>query len=143
MSDADLWRAVGAELRAIRERAGWRSTNAIARSGAAVDQKTLDAIERGQAGNVAKIGAYCRALGVDLADVLAVIIARPVAVSADAMRVARLYDAAPDAGRRALDALAAALAAPSAPATPPGAPTPARARARTGTGNGRTKRGTP
>ena len=38
VSDADLWRAVGAELRAIRERAGWRSTNAIARSGAAVDQ---------------------------------------------------------------------------------------------------------
>lgn len=113
MLDDEIWAAVGTELRAIRERAGWKSTNAMVRDRGRPDQKTMDAIERGRPGQTAKIGEYCAALGVTLADVLAAVLPR-AAASAEALRVARQYDALPASAQLAVRLLLNAGASLSA-----------------------------
>lgn len=140
MSDR-LWFDVGAELRTIRERAGYRSTNALAMScGQRPTQKTMDAIERGRVGAVASLADYCQALRVTVRDVLAAAVARDPMPSPRAMSVARSFDLLPSDGQRALWSLVAALATPAPRATTPAAETREHDRGRPRSGGGRKRK---
>lgn len=71
VSDPDLWRAVGADLRRRRERLGFGSSWAFHQKHRGVPvPNTLDAIEEGRPGRVDNLERYCKALGVTMGDVL-------------------------------------------------------------------------
>ena len=81
VKDAELWRAIGAELARRRQRAGHPSADAFRKaSHGSPATNTLMAIERGRPGRIANIDGYCRALGTTTADVF-----RAVLVAADGL----------------------------------------------------------
>lgn len=97
VTDAELWAAVGAELRRIRTERGYASTIALAT--ALKDphiQKTLDRIERGSPGQVRSLHRYCEAVGTTLPGVLRVVLPAGT-ISGRAQQVAEAYDQKPTA----------------------------------------------
>lgn len=144
VSDADFWTAVGAELKAIRESAGWANAFALSQSvHRKPDHKTMEAIERGNVGQVKKLADYCGALRVSVRDVLASAAARSSLPSPRAMRVARSFDAMPAGWQRAVLAVLDASETPSAPPTTPSDGRPGSGRTRGGTDDGRKRKSKP
>lgn len=71
VTDADLWRAVGAELQRLRTLADRGSTFTFKQAHHdAPAIGTMDTIERGRPGRVENIERYCKALGTTTADVI-------------------------------------------------------------------------
>lgn len=70
VSDADFWRAVGAELARRRRIAGITSTFTFYKQHhGAPAINTLDAIEEGRPGKVENLERYCALLGVSMVDI--------------------------------------------------------------------------
>jgi len=70
----DLWRDVGRHLRDVRERQGKKwlhlATDARTKFKAKLDPKTIQAIERGEPGQIDKLELLAQILGLSIVDVL-------------------------------------------------------------------------
>jgi hypothetical protein len=141
VANREVWESIGREMIQRRERQGWASATKFAKAHPrGPNERTIVAIESGRIGHTASLDDYCDALGVTLTDVLAA--ALPGAeVSADALQIARGYDAALErfqhAVRLILD-VSKPEAQDTARATPPTRPADApRSRKQTTTPNDR------
>ena len=70
MTSGDLWRAVGRELREVRERQPGPTFMAHFADLAEIDVNTAKAIERGEPRSITKLEDYAFALGLSIVDVL-------------------------------------------------------------------------
>jgi hypothetical protein len=97
VTDAQLWVAVGAQLRQLRLEKGISSTLALAlKVGNEHLQKTFDNIEKGQAKTIRTVNAYCSGIDARLVEILQSVLPAED-LSPRAVRVARTYDAKPTA----------------------------------------------
>lgn len=95
VASSEVWIDVGAQLRAIRERAGYASPYELYRACGKPAQRTIEEIEAGKVKTLKTIDDYCEVLRVELPDVLRAVLAPVAPVDADALRIARAYQ---DAG---------------------------------------------
>ena len=70
MTFAELWRAVGRELRDVRERQGKKWNHVAKDTTPRLDSKTQQDIERGEPGMLETVERYAQALGLSSVDVL-------------------------------------------------------------------------
>lgn len=137
----ELLAAVGVQLRAARERAGYATPWTLYRALHRPAVNTIEDIEAGRARTLAALDDYCAALQLALPDVLRQVLT-PDGLDADAHSIGKLYQTTTDpdirAGLRAMRSLTqrALTPAPSAavPIAPPAviaAPKPSTRKART------------
>lgn len=70
MTSPELWRAVGRELRDVRERQGKKWNHIARETRPRLDAKTQQDIERGAPGTLDTLERYAQALGLSIVDVL-------------------------------------------------------------------------
>ncbi|HJS76757.1 MAG TPA: helix-turn-helix transcriptional regulator [Burkholderiales bacterium] len=119
VTTAEMWLAVGKKLQQARLEKNWLPTE-VERVGGP-SYKTVQAIEKGKAGNVEKLDQCARALGLDIVDILySVLESRVTPLSPEAAHLVRKFTETTVAGRHALISMADAL--PPAGATTPSTP---------------------
>ena len=121
MTSAELWQAVGEQLRGIRLRQGYAKPYTLYQAHRSVAPAigTIDAIEQGQSVTTESLDAYCAVLHVSLPDVLQQALGPAVGLDADALMVARAYQLTAHADLRgALRKLAEVALPPGAAPVP-------------------------
>lgn len=130
VTPAELWIGVGRELQRVRLENGWKPID-VERAGGP-SYKTVQAIERGEAGAVDSLDKCASALGVSIVDIIfAVGESRLKPLSPEAAHLVRAYAETTLEGRTAMVALAHAV--PRAATPGPGSaegPTPRAPRRR-------------
>jgi len=131
VTSGELWKEVGRTLKLKRVDRDWRPID-VERAGGP-SYKTVQAIEKGRAGNVESLDKYATALGLSLVDILYGALSPDTALSAEAAHVVRMFSRTSVEGRTAIVAMVnalapAAVAAPS-PAAVAGPPKTDRSRA--------------
>lgn len=122
VTTAELWQAVGAHLVVLRIKKKWNPID-VSRHGGP-NYATVQAIERGEIGRVEKLEQHARALGFELADVLATVLkTADTTLTPEEHLIVRKYRTARPRGRAALVAMADALDpdTPEEPNEPPDA----------------------
>lgn len=108
VTERELWKAVGLQLVSRRMEKHWNPIDVERHGGP--NYATVQAIERGNVGRVDKLELHAKALGVDLVDLLATILAPTTQpLTLEERMIVRGYQAARVRGRRALVALAETL----------------------------------
>lgn len=133
VTPAELWTAVGRELQRVRLAKGWKPIDVERAGPDAPSYKTVQAIERGEAGGVDSLDKCARALGVEIVDVIySVLESRVKPLSPEAALVVRSFAETTVEGRTAMLALARAVpradATTGTPPRPDGEGTPPRSR---------------
>lgn len=141
VTNDEIWRAVGAYLKARREFLGYENQAAVRRADRrAPDVRMMQEVESGRPRTLTLLAKYCDVLGVSLHVVLADVLA-PCDVTAPALQVARAFDEmSPEAQEALMPVLRLpgmrSAGAPRAAGGGPSEPTPAlrapRRRARQG-----------
>ena len=123
VTSGDLWKGVGKTLKLKRIDRDWRPID-VERAGGP-SYKTVQAIEKGQAGNVESLDKYARALNLSIVDILyGVLASETTALSPEAAHVVRMFAQTTVEGRTAILAIVnalppAAVVMPSAGGVPP------------------------
>lgn len=124
VTPADLWLAVGRVLERTRLDRHWRPID-VERAGGP-SYKTVQAIERGDAGTVEMLEKHAHVLDLSIVDVLASILTRAVnPISPEASQIVRKFSSTTVEGRQAMLAIANAL--PTVESVAPMPPIPAAA----------------
>lgn len=106
----ELWRAVGRELRRLRDEQGWTWARVEQEKGP--NWQTVRANEDGDIGTVDKLAKHADALGVTIVDVLrSVLASKDFAISPEAVKLVRQFEAMSRDGRDALLNVARVLSA--------------------------------
>jgi hypothetical protein len=119
---SELWKSVGKTLKAKRIDREWRPID-VERAGGP-SYKTVQAIERGQAGNVESFDRYARALNLSIVDIIYGVMAPDTALSPEAAHVVRIFSQTTVEGRTAMLAMVNALPAAAPAAVPAGGGAP-------------------
>ena len=110
----ELLRAVGEQLQRVRLRRKWRPTDVQHAGGPTY--KTVQAIEKGEAGHIESLDKCAQALQLSIVDVVdSVLRARETPLSPDAAHLVKKFNEMTIDGRMALLAMANALPPASAP----------------------------
>jgi hypothetical protein len=114
VTSSELWKGVGKTLKLKRVDRDMRPID-VERAGGP-SYKTVQAIEKGQAGNVESLDKYARALNLAIVDILyGVLASETTALSPEAAHVVRLFAQTTVEGRTAILAMVNALPASPAP----------------------------
>jgi transcriptional regulator with XRE-family HTH domain len=115
VSTAEFWRAVGEALLLHRVRLGLERHHIRLRGGP--DGRTIEQIECGNPGHIAKLEQLAHAYGMELTDVFAAALSKEAdPIAPEAHRLLRKYATTTVEGRQALLAVVASL--PDDPGTP-------------------------
>lgn len=124
VTSGELWKEVGRTLKLKRVDRDWRPID-VERAGGP-SYKTVQAIEKGRAGNVESLDKYAAALGLSLVDIIFGALAPDTALSAEAAHVVRMFSQTSVEGRTAIVAMVNALPSGGAPPLPAGAGVPVK-----------------